>query len=298
MNDFLETPTAQDAPKQQSNVPWTARVEYKSGKVPEGFAAAAIPDQAKAGFSYFDKEAKQRVSLGAFTATIVAMTSGVHGTVPDGDRYINYWSNLVFDTRDQLIEVSRSGDPVVKIATGIYNKMKQDLPDGVGYCKVAICYIHETMQFSSFNLTSALEHSIKEAIGTATGKKAGQINLFNLFELSTRFWAFRFNGAFEKRTKDGYHWQDKGDMFFYPVLTAGIVTAEKFDFLPGLRLDVEAYVDVFQRKLGIASKPAQSEKQSYTEPPANGFENLVEPMGAITDWGVGEGETVDFPKNW
>jgi len=304
MNDFLEAPTAQDAPKQTSSVPWTARVEYKSGKTPQGFAAAALPEQVNAGFSYYDKEAKQRVFLGAFTATIIAMTSGVQGTVPDGDRYINYWSNLVFDTRDQLIEVSRSGDPVVKVATGIYNQMKEDLPDGVGYCKVAICYIHETMQFASFNLTSALEHSIKEAIGTATGKKAGQINLFNLFELSTRFWAFRFGSTFQKRTKDGYIWQDKGDMFFYPVLTAGIVTAEKFDFLPSLRSDVDTYVEGYQHKLNRAipdgsqapiSALPRSLQASPTAPPANGFESLVEPMGAITDLGVGEGETDSLP---
>jgi len=34
---------------------------------------------------------------------------------------------------------------------------------------------------------------------------------------------------------------------------------------------------------------------SHTAPPANGFESLVEPMGAITDLGVGEGETDSLP---
>ena len=43
------------------------------------------------------------------------------------------------------------------------------------------------------------------------------------------------------------------------------------------------------------SAPARSFTQSHTAPPANGFESLVEPMGAITDFGVGEGEPDSLP---
>lgn len=265
MTDFFQDPTQADAPKQTSTIPWQFKVDYKSGKTPEGFAKKAIPEDVNAGFSYYDKEQKQKFQLGKFTATIVAMTSGISGTVPDGDRYRNYWSNLVFDSRDQIIEVStHNGDGFEKVAHGIYNDIKATLPNGVGYCKVAICWIHETAQFVSIQLSSSLEQAIKEAISEKTKQRTSAINLFNLFELSNRFWAFRFSGEFSKRQKDGAIWSEKGDMFFYPTLSAGIVTTESFDFLPELRKQVESYVESFQQKF-TKSLPGP-DKMPQTEP--------------------------------
>jgi len=282
MSDFLQKPEADDAPKSSSEAPWVKRVEYRSGKTPEGFAAAALPEQVKAGFTYYDKDQKANFQLTGFTASIVAILSGVSGTVPSGNnRYDNYWSSLVEDTRTQGINVYLgSGDNRVTIASGIYNTFKADLPDGVGYMKFAVCYLHETNECVLMELTASFENSIKEAIAAQTGQNPAKINVFNLFELSSKFWAIRFAGSFTKRTRDGIAWNGKGDMFFYPSLVAGVVLTEKFPMLAEISAQVTAYVDAGQKFVSgaqnQANQPSATNVQATpSRPPQTGFADPV-----------------------
>lgn len=261
MNDFFEKPTAEDAPKGSASYPWTKFVEYKSGKTPQGFANAATPGQVNAGFSYYDKDKAETVHIGKMAASIIAVLSGVQGTVPDGTRYLNYYSNLVQDTRTQTIDVRLGyGENSVVIASGIYNEFKSALPQGVGYSKYAILYLHDTQDCVAVRLTAGLETALQEAIAAETKQKQNRVNLFDIFQITGRFWAFRFSGSFTKRTKDGAEWAGHGDMFFYPELKAGIVTADKFPDLLTLQAAVESYVEGWQLDKQIKKKSAPAAK--------------------------------------
>lgn len=248
MTSDFEQPTQQDVPTRSgTDVPWTKRIDYKSGKTPEAFVQDATPEKVKAGFSYYDKEAKATVRVEGFTASIVAITFGVSGTVPDGNYYVNYFSNLVFDTRTQPIEVFhfvKSGDEWKKavIATGLYNEFKDSLPDGVGYCKVLICWIHETGELVSINVSAQVEIALKEAIAESTASSVSKINIFEIAKNDARFWAVKFAGQFSKRTRDGKAWQGNGDMFFNPSLVAKVATAEKFPVLVEMKQTVSEYI--------------------------------------------------------
>ena len=260
MTSDFETPTAQDVPTRSgTDVPWKKRFEYKSGKVPHGFALDALPEKVNAGFSYYDKEAGAKFQIGNFTASIVAMTFGVSGTVPDGKYYVNYFSNLVFDTRTQPLEVFhyvKSGDEWKKhvIATGFYNDFKDTLPEGVGYCKVLICWIHETGELVSINVSSQVETALKEAIAESTASSVSKINIFKIAEKSDRFWAIKFAGQFTKRTRDGKTWVGQGDMFFNPSFVAKVATAEKFPVLPEMKQAVKEYIEASEEMVWKAAK--------------------------------------------
>jgi hypothetical protein len=259
MTSDFEQPTAQDIPTRSStDVPWKKRIDYKSGKVPQGFAADAEPEKVNAGFSYYDKEASAKFQIGNFTASIVAMTFGVSGTVPDGKYYVNYFSNLVFDTRTQPIEVfhfMKSGDEWKKhvIASGFYSDFKDSLPDGVGYCKVLICWIHETNELVSINVSSQVETSLKEAIAESTASSISKINIFKIAEKDDRFWAIKFTGQFSKRTRDGKAWVGQGDMFFNPSFLAKVATAEKFPVLAEMKQSVKEYIEASEAQVWASS---------------------------------------------
>ena len=282
MEDFLQAPEAGDAPIAKSDAPWVKRIQYKSGKTPEGFADAALPEQVKAGFGYYDKEQQANFAIHGFTASIVAVLSGVSGTVPNGTRYDNYWSSLVQDTRSQKLAVFLgSGDSRVTVASGIYNDFKAGLPDGVGYMKYAVVYIHETKECALMQLTASFEGAIKEAIATKTGQNPAKINLFNLFELSTKFWAVRFSGEFTKRNRDGVAWNKKGDMFFYPLLDAGVVLAEKFPVLAEISAQVDAYIRAGQEFFNKKDDRKAPATQAQHATPQGGFSAplAAPPMG-------------------
>ena len=225
MQPQFEQPT--NAPVSSGgNRPWAIRLEYKSGKVSEGFAAGATPQQAKAGFSYYDKDAGQTVAVGEFTFYIVAALSGISGVTKDGDRYQNWYSSLVYDTRTQPISVWMQGvDRPVE--TGFYRDLKDKMPMGVGFRQVLICFDYQKKELAALSLTVGLSAQIQRAIGAACNTPANKISLFNLCDLSTQFWGIQFSGKFEKKTKDGDEWNGKGEMFFQPELLAGVATAAK-----------------------------------------------------------------------
>lgn len=220
MNTEFETPS--QAPV-KADRPWTKRVTYKSGKTPPGFAAAATPEQVSAGFSFYDSNAGQKVEMKEWVGFVVATLSGVSGTVPDGTRYINYFSSLVYDTRIDPIRVFMQGADR-PIATGIYKNLS--LPAGVNYTQYLICYVPELNELVSIELTAGLQNAVKRAIATSCGIKPNKVSLFSLCDLSTEFWGIRFSGEFEKRDKEGNEWKT-GEMYFMPKLTAGVVSIGK-----------------------------------------------------------------------
>lgn len=301
-NNFFEQPTPTDAPKGGASHPWVRFIEYKSGKTPAAFAADATPDQVKAGFSYYDKDTQQTVHLEKFTGTIIAMLSGVQGTVPDGTRYINYYSNLVADTRYQIIDVRMGyGENSVLVSSGIYQDFKKELPQGVGYAKYAILYDHASGDCVAMRLTVGLEQSLREAIAAETKQAPARVNLFDLFQIQGRFWAFHFGGKFTKRTKVGELWKGAGDMFFYPELKAGITTSQNFPVLAELEAAVPAYLEADQaakaKKKQGDTPPATSTSVPAQKlpPPANNPQPQHDPFAGMEAPPVGTLEGEDLP---
>lgn len=265
--DFqFEKPTAEDAPKTISK-PWAVKLEYRSGKTPEAYADQATPEKAKAGFTFYRKETSERGYLSPFKCALLGVYSGVSGAVPNGSRFDNYWSNFVRDTRtDTLVVKLGSGENSVTIAEGLYNDFKHELPSGVTYTKYAIVYVFETKELAALEISASLETALKESIGAQLSRKPKQVNLFNLFELVNRFWGFGFAGRFTMRQKDGAGWDGKGDMFFYPELTAGIVTSDMVPVLPELAQQVSDYIDATQEYFSKVKKDSASAAATNPEP--------------------------------
>lgn len=251
-----EVPTA-PPPSQKRNYPWAHRVDYKSGKVIQAFAEKATPEDVKAGFSYYDTESKTNIPMTAFRAIVVASLSGVSGTTKDaGGKYLNYWSNLVNDTRTEAISVMMQGVDRA-IYTGIYQDIKDQFPQGVSYTQVLICYIPEAKEYMSINLTVGLGNHLRRAIERATNAKVK--NLFGLCDLTTQYWGFVFEGGFSKVDKDGKNYSGSGDMYFMPNCTAFVLNAkpenvDQFTFLGEGSAGVSDYVKAEQDRIWGASK--------------------------------------------
>lgn len=271
MDDFFQTPTAQDAPAAKATTPWTLWINYRSGKAGEAFAADATPEQVKAGFSYKDKETGEYPRLENFSCSIVAMVAEVSGQVElKSGTKVRYWSNPVFDTRDQVFNVMKEASEGPAFS-GIYDSFKPDLPNGVKYGKKLIVWVYELQTLASLDLTMTLETALVDAIAASTkvderGKKG---LIFNLCQISTKFWSFKFTGEFTKKTKDGGGWNGKGEMFFAPVLSVGVATSDnpKAAHLPGCATLVTEYVNAIQDRVWNATPAETVRKKQYS--PAN-----------------------------
>lgn len=282
-NIQFDSPTA-PPPSTSSECPWAFRVQHKSDTVAASFADMATPEQAKACISYYDKnraEGDRVVKLSKFTAIVVATLSGVNGTTKVGDTYINYYSSLVQDTRTDRMNVWMSGldRPVF---AGLYADIKPSLPQGVSYHQALICFVPELDRLVALNLSFGLQMHLKHAIANAAGGKPEKINLFSLCELATQYWAFKFDGTFEKKNKNGEPWAS-GEMRFQPKATAVVINQKPetqgwFDKLDALRNDVNEYLDFSQKKANEyranqnapqtqePSAPAPQRMDSYNEP--------------------------------
>ena len=258
------------------NRPWVRRLEYKSGKVPEGFAKQAVPEQAGAGFSYYDKESAQTVRRDSFTFFVVACLSGISGVTKDGDRYQNYYSSLVYDTRTQPLSVWMQGIER-PIETGFYAELKPKMPQGVGFKQVLICYDMDSKELIALTLTVGLAMQIQRAIGAACNTPASKISLFSLCDISSEFWGIRFEGKFEKKTKDGEPWNGKGEMFFQPELKTGVISAAKntalVEELNQYAEAVKEYVEATVQRVkqneathAPAPQPAETERTAHAAP--------------------------------
>lgn len=267
------------APTKGAATPWLYKLEYKSGKIASGYADIATPERAKAGLSYYDKEASERKTITSeLTLCIVAVLTGVSGTTKDSrDNYTNYSSNLVRDTRTDVLNVYIQGIPTPQF-TGKYQKAASSneaatvggkyLPQGVGYTKYLICWCPELEQIVSVELTVGLGIAIENAIAESCGKKRKDISLFNLCELA-QFWVLKIAAEFEKKDKDGNDYAGDGDMYFIPKMRAFVITEsgnnpELYADLCQMSEQVSSYLEDRQRR--IKSFGEQSNPDEQTDP--------------------------------
>lgn len=277
MSNPFDAPTA--PPTSSSfETPWDFRLEYKSGKVQEAFGKVATPEQISAGFSYYDKEAAQKFSLANFTCIVVAPLAGVQGVTKDGERYMNYYSNLVKDTRTDFFQVRIQGIDKVQ-HEGIYADFKAQLPQGVGFTQVFHVYVVELKKYFAMALTVGLQNHLKAVIGKATNTKPEKVSLFGLCDLSSQYWGFRFTGNFHKCDKEGSEWNGKGDMYFMPEATCFTInrkpeTADWFELLDGASDKVNEYLVKSQDWIMKPRTPDSEAKQPQapTHTPNTRFE--------------------------
>lgn len=284
----FDTPT--EAPTASSGAPYTRFLNYKSGKTPEAFALSALPEQVKAGFSYYDKEAKQAVKVENFTACVVAVLSGVTGTVKNGEYYDNYYSNFVFDTRTELIKVRQFGIEKV-LFSGLYRDFKDALPQGVGYSQFLIAYIPELKEVVSIELTAGLSAAIQRAIAETTNTAAKKVNLFHLCDISTKFWCFKFGSEFAKRDKEGKDYSGKGEMYFMPKIQVFVVSSEKnpqfVADLDSMAVEVREYVSEGQRIMRNKPEPPagyDANNAQHSADPFNTADAVPFPERDLTDY--------------
>lgn len=289
-------------PEQQAR-PFRLFVEYKGGKTPGNFAATATAEQAGAGFSAFDKETESRRLFNLpLRLIVVGQGFGVSGVTKMGDRYTGYYSNMVADTRTDIMRVFCRGinQP---IATGVYKDIKPEMPQGVGFQHYLICYNPEEKELQALQVTVGLSNHIKRAIADAAAKSTGRktrwdrVNIFDLLSLDSAFYMFTFLPEFQKVNKEGEIWAT-GEAYFYPaVYVATIRKPEQVAFLHQqgqlfsrwLQSDIErnqeaAMSDVKPTQPTQASQPHQPEQYASAPPPSNAKQVEVPPNPSPVQW--------------
>lgn len=243
MNFPTETPTA-PPPSGVIQTPWDHRVNYKSGKVQASLAEIATPENIKPGFTYYDSDQRQQYEIAEFSAVVVAVLASAQGVEKDGDRYNNWFSNYVYDTRTEALEVRVYGidRPVL---TGIYSDIKNDFPQGVGYTQALVVYSPEYKKTYVINLTVGLQNHLILAIAKATNTQPKKVRLYGLCDLSTQYWGFKFTGKFIKVTKEGDLWNGTGEMYFMPECSAFVINQKP---------ETESWFEIFNQKSAEVSE--------------------------------------------
>lgn len=246
-----------DSLPSSGQIPWSFTAEYKSGKVQQAFADTCLPEQVKAGFSFYDYEARERVPLGAFTAYIVDIIYTVGGKEKDGDEYINYGSNPVFDSRNSPFSVFRRGDKHPKFIGDLkYEGEKwtingDPLPQGVGLNMNFVMMMDTTGEVFLLEASSRVQSALKKTIAAQTGGKRENIKLWSLCELRNYVYVVKFEGMLIKTDEKNNDYSGKGDMFFEPVLKVGRYTLKPtdersvafFSAIEAVHYDVSGFVE-------------------------------------------------------
>ncbi len=221
------------------------QIEYKTGKLEAVaskmfFDGRLMPEDQAQKFSFYDSESKMRRSIDNFTAYVLGVYSGCfsHGS-ERGD--VRYFSNLVNDSRTDIIQVSYwAQDHSNTLAIGNYKNDIAPVFRSMGrksaYTKVIVAYISELKQVVEIHLNATLEAGLLKAIAAAHGIPEYKASLFGLSELSSEVWVLQFNGGFEPvvfTPKDARNTpptviatkEDKV-IYFQPIFKAGVLRLE------------------------------------------------------------------------
>ena len=257
--------------------------EFKPGKIPGQFAKKhSVEEDDKIGFTYYDKELKQRVRLNAFTGWFCGLYSQVSGSVKAGSEFYNYGSNLVADTRTDILSV-RLKSTGKEIVRGNYQQVKAFIAanpqyEGVRYQKVILLYIDQLDGVVAFTCSQKLEQGLLKAIAAASNTaNLKKVNLFNLGALTSEIWGFRFDGKYQQVDAEGNEYQGKGELSYLPELSAGVIKingqyADKFAMLSDLTSMATFYVEGAQAHLQSSST------QRYEQGAAMQYAGNVEPQ--------------------
>jgi hypothetical protein len=214
----------QDLPQGAPEMPQRTGVshDFKSspiyGKMPITYNAGTLPkssyglyldgritqDDLTCGFQHYVK-GEGKVALPKFDAYLLAVCYGAFSNGKERGE-INYSSNYVLDTRTDIMQSmyfmpKDGGYEMVVLAKGNYKSriapaLLAQNRKGF-YTRVLVCYIPELDEVRAIHLSSVAEAGFLKAIAAALRVPEHKATFFNLSELSTQIWGFRFSGSFE-----------------------------------------------------------------------------------------------------
>lgn len=266
-------------------------INYKAGKMDSAsvkmfFAGKMDQEFLSQGFWYYDREAKQKVPLPKFTAYVIGVYFGSFSNGKEkGD--INYTSNLVVDTRHDVIQSSyfinreRHTFAIGNYSLDIAPRFKE-LGRGSSYQKVLVAYVPELKQVCKFFLNATAEAGLVKTIARARRVEEWKSSLYGLSDLETEVWVFEFGGEFEPvvfTPNDAKRMpatvpatKDSPAMYFQPIFNGGVLRAdnaaqaEKVTFVQSQWREVVDYLaseqDYFKGVIGEVSKPATAQDEA------------------------------------
>lgn len=300
---MFEQPSEQITSRTGVQSPIKYWVDYRPGKIPQQFAKKFDPlTDEKIGFSYWDKEAAQKMKLGNWTGWFLGLFSQVGGAVQQGSTWVNYNTNLVADTRTDVMSLRAQGGS--ELVRGTYQEVKawiNNHPElaGIKYQKILIAYVDELQCVCAFQLSQKFEAGLRAAVAAASNTVPSKINLFNLGALTSETWGFNFNSEFKPVDREGEPYEGKGELSFMPALSAGVIKingkhAEKFNMLSDLTSLTALYVEGAQAHFSQAKvqTPVQqtnvqhapnSEPTGIWEAPVSPTQRSINPPTVVWD---------------
>ena len=287
---MFEKPSEQVTGKGGVQSPIKYWVDYRPGKIPQQFGKQFNPlTDEKIGFAYWDKEAAQKVKLTTWTGWFIGLFSQVGGTAQQGSTWVNYNTNLVADTRTDIMSLRTQGGS--ELVRGTYQEVKAWLsgyPElaGVKYQKIMVAYVDELQCVCAFHLSQKFEAGLRAAVAAASNTTPAKINLFNLGALTSETWGFNFSNEFKPVDRDGEAYAGKGELSFMPTLSAGVIKingkhAGKFNMLADLTSLTTLYVEGAQAHFSQqkVQTPTQQTNVQHTptSQPTGIFEAPVSP---------------------
>lgn len=161
-------------------------------------------DDLTCGFQHYVK-GEGKIALPQFDAYLLAVCYGAFSNGKERGE-INYSSNYVLDTRTDIMQSvyfmpKGDGYEMKTIAKGFYKShiapaLTAENRKGF-YTRVLICYIPQLDEVRAIHLSSVAEAGFLKAIAVAQRVPEYKATFFNLSEISTQIWGFRFSGKFE-----------------------------------------------------------------------------------------------------
>lgn len=258
-------PEAGDLPVDRKYYPV---VEYGTMKTPQLSAKHITKEMinealatCKLGFSFWDKDAGQRIHVGdGFTFVVLDVFSQISGQKEIGPKtYERYYSNKVKDSRSEPFAIFRQGEkrPIEK---GLYQELKGDekkgiasrIPKGCSFHLVFVIYWIEQNRVLNLKGSVLVSQQMKRAIAQAEAsvgraKKESEVSLFALADSPTAFWGFKFQ-TYTRVNKEGQEYKDSGDVYFVPVFYTGTVKPDGANANPDLFAICKAHQDAIRQE--------------------------------------------------
>jgi hypothetical protein len=228
MSDIFDAPEAQHFDNQNETV-YPLYVEYKAGKTPAAYVSYNTPEQleqhrlqGKVGFSYYDHE-KQSTFVVNAPLTFAVLESYAAITGYDGN--YNYNSNRVKDSRSEPFRVYMRGAKSPSFV-GLYQQIKDSLPEGVGFHIHLVCYCIELERTIEIKLTKLLQAGIERAMSESAAKVGRRLQKVNFFSIADNdvINGFQWNGKFIPLDKDGNDLSANKDAYYTPAMHHGVIS--------------------------------------------------------------------------
>lgn len=153
----------------------------------------------------------------------------------------------------------------------------------------------------SIIISQKMEAAMIKAIAAVSNSKPEKINLLSLDDISSEIWGLDFTGELEKVNTESKPYDGKGDMFFAPVFTAGVIRAggkynDLFSTVSQLQDTMSAYVQNSQQYLSNGkTEEKQFSYDSFEQPTAPTAPAYTHPPMPTVERGFDFDSTNDLP---